>query len=241
MSFYSPLPDESADAEAFLQSLPLFAELAAEQLHQIAQNVHRREFAAGITLYHQAMPGLMLYMIDKGLVRIFSIGRTGLELTLGIFGAGDVFGELSSLDEQAHSATAITLTPTVVWMLRSSDLKDFLARNPLAYRGVIQHLVSRIRSITTYTEAMTFQDVQGRLAYVLLSLAERHGEEREGVITIHVPLTQGDLASMVGATRESINKSLANLRTAELVRVDGSQLAILNARGLQRMILERGR
>ncbi|MCJ7659808.1 MAG: cyclic nucleotide-binding domain-containing protein, partial [Anaerolineales bacterium] len=106
MSYYSNIAEIPPDASSFLESLPLFAGLSEEQLIEVAGRMKRRSFAPGVTLYHQDMPGMMLYMIEEGSVRMFSIGRTGQELTLAIFGVGDIFGELSILDNQHHSATA---------------------------------------------------------------------------------------------------------------------------------------
>ena len=97
MSLYSNIGDVPQDAAAFLDSLPLFAGLSHDQLSEVAGRMKRRSFAPGVTLYHQDMPGLMLYMIEEGSVRLFSIGRTGQELTLGIFGEGEIFGELSNI------------------------------------------------------------------------------------------------------------------------------------------------
>jgi CRP-like cAMP-binding protein len=201
----------------------------------------RRSFAPGVTLYHQDMPGMMLYMIEEGSVRVYSIGRTGQELTLAIFGGGDIFGELSILDDQHHSATAVTLAATVVWLLPRTDLKDLMERYPVIAEAMIQLLVARVRSTTHQLEVITFLDVQGRLAYELLNLAERHGYQSGEVIEIHIPLTQGDLATIVGATRESVNKSMSALRAQNLVQVDGTQLTLLNPAGLRNMVHERGR
>jgi CRP-like cAMP-binding protein len=241
MSLYSNIPEAPQDAAAFLESLPLFAELDQDQLSQVAGRMKRRSFAPGVTLYHQDMPGMMLYMIEEGSVRVYSIGRTGQELTLAYFGAGDVFGELSILDSQHHSATAVTLAATVVWLLPRTDLKDLMERYPVIAEAMIQLLVARVRSTTHQLEVITFLDVQGRLAYELLNLAERHGYQSGEVIEIHIPLTQGDLATIVGATRESVNKSMSALRAQNLVQVDGTQLTLLNPAGLRNMVHERGR
>lgn len=241
MSLYSNIAEVPQDAAAFLESLPLFAGLSQEQLSEVAGRLQRRSFAHGVTLYHQDMPGMMLYMIEEGSVRVFSIGRTGQELTLAIFGAGDIFGELSILDTKHHSATAITLTSTVVWLLPRSDLETLMDRYPVITDAMIQLLVARVRSTTHHVEAMTFQDIQGRLAYEMLNLAERHGCEVGEKIVIKIPLTQGDLATIVGATRESVNKSLSALRSQNLVQVDGTEITVLNPDGLRNMVHERGR
>jgi CRP/FNR family transcriptional regulator, cyclic AMP receptor protein len=241
MSLYSGIPDLPPGSEAYLQSLPLFKGLTKEQVCQIAQHMRRRTFASGVVLFHQDMPGLTLYLVEEGWVRIYSIGQSGQELTHNIFGSGDFFGELSLLDQKHHSATAVTLAPTVVWLLPRADLNDCMERYPSVNRAMMHLLVSRMRSIINHSEAMTFQDVQGRLAYELLYLAERYGEEEDGQIQIKIPLTQGDLATMVGATRETVNKALAALRSRDLVKVNGSHFGIGDLEGLRKILFERGR
>ena len=241
MSLYSNILDQPQGVENFLQGLPLFARLDREGLEQIAAHVHRRSFAPGVTLFHQDMPGSMLYIIEQGYVRVFSIGRTGQELTLNICGPGEIFGELSILDNQYHSATAITLSQTVVQLLAKTELARFMERYPQIERAIIQLLVARLRTTTRHTEAMTFQDVQGRLACEILNLGEKHGQLNGNAIKVDIPLTQGDLATMVGATRESVNKALSALRAQNLVDIDNSSLTVLNPSGLRRMIQERGR
>lgn len=241
MSLYSNIPSAPAGAEDFLRSLPLFAELDQEQIEQVAARVQRREFAPGVTLFHQDMPGTMLYMIESGSVRVISIGRTGQELTLNVIGAGEIFGELSILDNQQRSATAITLAPTVVWLLPQSDLKEFMRKFPSVNQAMIQILVKRVRATAQRLEAMTFQDVLGRLSYELLSLAERSGRPSQSGIEIAIPLTQVELATMVGATRESVNKAVSVLRDRNLIDMDGTRWFILDPAGMQKILYERGR
>ena len=241
MSLYSNILDQPKGVENFLQGLTLFARLDREGLEQIAAHVHRRSFAPGVTLFHQDMPGSILYIIEQGYVRVFSIGRTGQELTLNICGPGEIFGELSILDNQYHSATAITLAQTVVLLLAKTELDLFMERYPQIERAMIQLLVARLRTTTRHAEAMTFQDVQGRLACEILNLGEKHGQLHSNAIKVDIPLTQGDLATMVGASRESVNKALSALRAQNLVDIDSSSLTVLNPSGLRRMIQERGR
>lgn len=241
MSLYSKIPSAPPGGQEFLTGLTLFADLEAQQLEQIAQRVQRRTFAIGVTLFHQDMPGTMMYMIETGSVRVISIGRTGQELTLNVLGPGEIFGELSILDGQQRSATAITLVPTVVWLLSQADLNEFMSKYPPVNQAMIQILVERVRATARRLEAMTFQDVLGRLAFELLSLAERSGQPYEQGIEITIPLTQVDLASMVGATRESVNKAVSVLRSKELINVDGTRWFLQDPAGIQQILYERGR
>lgn len=241
MSLYSNIPSAPPGANEFLVSLPLFADLEEDQLDQIAQRVQRRTFAPGITLFHQDMPGTMLYMIESGSVRVVSIGRTGQELTLNVLGPGELFGELSLLDGQHRSATAITLAPTIAWLLSQASVKEFMQKFPPVNAAMIQVLVDRVRTTALRLEAMTFQDVLGRLAFELLNLAERSGRPSEKGLEITIPLTQVDLATMVGATRESVNKSVSILRSKGLVDVDGTSWFLQDPGGIQQILYERGR
>lgn len=241
MSLYSKIPSAPPGGQEFLTGLTLFADLEAQQLEQIAQRVQRRTFAIGVTLFHQDMPGTMMYMIETGSVRVISIGRTGQELTLNVLGPGEIFGELSILDGQQRSATAITLVPTVVWLLSQADLNEFMSKYPPVNQAMIQILVERVRATARRLEAMTFQDVLGRLAFELLSLAERSGQPYEQGIEITIPLTQVDLASMVGATRESVNKAVSVLRSKELINIDGTRWFLQDPAGIQQILYERGR
>jgi CRP/FNR family cyclic AMP-dependent transcriptional regulator len=241
MSLYSNIPNAPPGAKDFLSSLTLFAGLTPEQLEQIAPRIQRRSFAMGVTLFHQDMPGTMMYMLESGSVRVISIGRTGQELTLNVLGPGEIFGELSILDGEHRSATAITLTPTVVWLLSQVDLTKIMNEYPPVNQAMVQLLVDRVRATARRLEAMTFQDVLGRLAFELLSLADRSGIPGEKGIEITIPLTQVDLATMVGATRESVNKGVSILRTQELIDFDGNQWFIQDPDGLQQILYERGR
>jgi CRP-like cAMP-binding protein len=108
-------------------------------------------------------------------------------------------------------------------------------------QAMIQLLVDRVRLTARSLEAMTFQDVLGRLAFELLSLADRSGKPCEQGIEITIPLTQVDLATMVGATRESVNKSVSILRTRGLIDFDGTCWIVQDSDGLQQVLYERGR
>ena len=241
MSLYSNIPSAPPGAMDFLRTQSLFADLNEEQLEQISMRIQRRTFAPGVTVFHQDMPGTMMYMIESGSVRVISIGLTGQELTLNVLGPGEIFGELSILDGEQRSATALTLDNTVVWLVSQSDLKEFMREYPTVNQAMIQILVERVRATARRLEAMTFQDVLGRLSYELLSLAERSGVPCEEGIEITIPLTQVDLATMVGATRESVNKAVSVLRDQKVVEVDGTRWIILDPKGIQQILHDRGR
>lgn len=242
MSMYSTTLNVSPEAENFVRRFPLFASLDGKQRSRVATRIRPRSFSSGVILFHQDMPGnKILYMIDSGWVRIFSIGQTGQELTHSILGSGDILGEVAALNNCNHPATALTLTQTVLWLLPGPDLEELMKNYSELARALIERLVDRMRSASLHTESLVFQDIQGRLAYKILYLAENHGEQKGDSVEIYFPLTQGELASFVGATRESVNKAVALLRSQNLISVSGHNIVVLDMEGLKRIVYERGR
>jgi CRP/FNR family transcriptional regulator, cyclic AMP receptor protein len=241
MSLYSNIRQEHHSGEEFLKDVPLFSGLDQDQLADVANRFSFRIFAPGVTIFHQDMPGTMLYLIDNGNVRVFSIGKTGQELTISIIGPGEIFGELALLDRKPHSASVVTLTETSVWMLQARDFDDLLEKYPSLMREINLMLVSRIRNTTHLVEAMTFEDILGRLAFQLLRLMEKYGQPQDEGVFITIPLTQAELATLVGATREHVNKCIAIMRTQNLITTEEARITLINPAGLKRIIYERGR
>jgi len=241
MSFYSKISHPQYDAVAFLKTVSLFTNLQKDDLADIAKRVTRHPYPSGVTLFHQDTPGTLLYMLEEGRVRVFGVGITGQEHTLNTFGPGEIFGELSILDGKPRSASAMTMTPSVIWMLSKTDFDYFLEKCFAFSKTLMILLAERIRTTASHVEAIIFQDVQGRLAYELLHLSEKHGNRTPEGILIEIPLTQNDLAAMVGATRESVNKAFVYLRGQNLVQVDGTQITVLDSEGLSAVMFQRGR
>ncbi len=241
MSIYSRTPRSKDQAIPLLRSSNLFGSLNDEQLGEVAAQLIPRQFSGGVTIFHQGMPGTMLYLIETGSVRVFGVGLTGQEHTFSTFGAGSVFGELSVFDGKNRTASAITLEDTSVWMLSRESFDRLLSAYPALCRAAVGVLAGRVRTAATHVENIIFQDVLGRLAFELLNLSERHGKAEAGRIEISLPLTQSDLATIVGATRESVNKALTLLRKQGLLLIEGTQFWVLDPEGLKAVVQQRGR
>jgi CRP/FNR family cyclic AMP-dependent transcriptional regulator len=242
VSIYSSTLNTPAEAANFVGRFPLFNNLDMEQRAKVASRILRRSFASGVILFHQDMPSnKILYMIDSGWVRIFSLGHTGQELTHSIRGGGDILGEIAALDNGNHLATALTITQTVLWMLPGPDLEELLNCYSSLGRALIEMLVYRMRSASLHTDSLVFENIPGRLAYNILYLADNHGEKKGDAVEIYFPLTQGELASFVGASRESVNKAIATLRSKNLIALKGHKICVLDFEGLKRIVNEQGR
>jgi CRP/FNR family cyclic AMP-dependent transcriptional regulator len=217
-----------------LRSVPLFSGLADEQFASISETLGKRAFGKGIIIFHKDSPGRTLYIIESGKVRTFILSEYGQELTLNIHGPGDALGELALLDGKPRSAGAVTLEPTVTFTWDRDDFQRHLRAYPQLALSLVEMLAARLRYTTTQTQCLTFLEVDGRVAAKLIELAERFGVQRQG-LEVEMALTQGEFASWVGTTRESVNKALRSLCDRGLIDISVQTVRILDARGLQRL------
>jgi CRP/FNR family transcriptional regulator, cyclic AMP receptor protein len=221
---------------ALLRNVPFFAGLPDEPLERLAGRLGRRTFAKGMILFHQGAIGQRLYIIESGAVRIFLLSEAGQEVTVNVYGLGEVFGELAVLDGLPRSAGAVVMEKTVTLTLHRNDFLEFLAAYPAMARSIIELLSTRLRYTTAYAESLSFLDVQGRVAAKLLELATRYGRPQERGTSIALGLTQAELATWVSATRESVNRVLSNFRDQGLIDLDGPLLLIRDRQALERRI-----
>lgn len=218
-----------------LRKVSLFNKLPAEDLAKLAGHLRPRQFRRNTILFHKDQPGDSLYIVESGHIRIFLPTATGEELTVDIAGPGDVVGELALLDGRPRSASAQTLEDSAVQVLSREDFQQYLTTAPKLAASLLELLSTRLRQITEYAESLAFLDIRGRVAWALLQLAERHGVDRRGV-EIDIDMTQTELASMVGATRERVNRALASFRAQGLVEIRGKKIALLDTMRLRQRI-----
>jgi CRP/FNR family transcriptional regulator, cyclic AMP receptor protein len=218
-------------ADELLRRISLFADLPGDELAALANCLIRHVFAKEVILFHKGSPAQSLYLIESGTVRIFDLSDTGQEITLDIYSAGDCFGEASLLNGNLCLTGAIALDKTVTYMLPRYDFLRVLTLHPEVARRVMTLLVHRLDRAIAYAENLAFLDVPGRVATVLLDLAERSGKDGER-IELDLHLTQTELASWCVASREIINRTLHTYREQGLIAMTGHTIIILDRTGL---------
>jgi CRP/FNR family transcriptional regulator/CRP/FNR family cyclic AMP-dependent transcriptional regulator len=177
-----------------------------------------------------------MFVIERGLVRVTHTSRHGRELVLRLLGAGDTFGELGVLDAAGiRTASAIAVEPTSCVMLSKDDLHAALRSTPELGLRMLASLVGYVRRKDEELADFAFLDVTGRIARKLLELADRHGEAVAGGVRIGIRVPQAELAAMVGASRENVNRSLGQLVTLGALAMDGGHITILDPDRLKSM------
>ena len=222
------MPD---DLDALLAKAELFQEVPAEVRRELAAKSVHRVFQKGTIIFHRESADRTLYLIASGRVRIYLVGESGREVTLNVCGPGETIGELALLDGRSRSASAAAIDDVVAYAILPEDFARLLNISPLA-ASVIRVLTARMRRATDDTESLALFDVFGRLARRLLELADRYGGGQE----IDLELSQADLASLVGATRETVNRALAAFRQQGLIEQHGHRIVIMQPDLLRRRI-----
>ena len=219
-----------------LRNVLLFAGLSDQELENLAGSLGRRTFAKGMIIFHKGSLGQTMHIVESGKVRIFTLSESGQEITLNVYGPGEVFGEFSLLDGLPRSAGAVAMEKTVTLTLSREDFLRHLEACPQMAVSITQVLTARLRFTTEHAESLAFLDIHGRVAMRLLDLAGRYGTGEED-IELDLRLTQAELATWVAATRESVNKVLGSFRDQGLIAIDGQKITILDVRGLERRIM----
>jgi len=222
-----------SEQSSFLRRLDLFSELAEDELEVLASHLSRRAFRQGEVIFVRGDAGNTLYFIESGRVRIVLTSAAGKELVLTILESGDFFGDLALLDGEPRSADAIAHNYCRLLLLRQEDFYRSLESRPRMAASLLHVMARRLRRNADIIEDAAFLDVPARLARMLLQLGEEHGRADGGVLVVTPAPSQSELAGMVGATRESVNKWLAKFRQDGLIRVDRGQLIILDTAGLK--------
>ena len=219
-----------------LQRVPFLAALTTADRQALAASAKRRQFARGQAIFHKDDPGESLFIIEEGSVRIYLPSPQGADLTLAILGRGDFFGDMALLDGRPRSASATALQETRAAALDRADFTTVIQSRPEAAMAVLAAVAQRLREANEMAGDLAFLDVGGRLAKKLLELAATHGVEKSGGILLDLPLTQEELANMVGVTRESVNRHLSLLRRQGVIGGQGRRFVIRDAEALRRYV-----
>ena len=197
-----------------------------------------RRYARGEVVFAPDPVPESVYLLEQGLVRIYRLSKEGAEATLGFVGDGEVFGELSALDHLARESYAEAARPSVVWRIPRLQFKRLVSKIEALSHCVSVRTGTRLKKIETRLEDLIFRSVRERIARVLLELSEDFGrpDPKGSGFLLDVPLTQTQIGSLVGASRQSVNRALGELEAEGLIGRSGRRLAIRRPEELRRLV-----
>lgn len=215
---------------ARLQEVPLFADLSEKSLADLIDDLRTREYSKNDLLFHQGDESREIYILLKGKVRIFKISPSGNETSIDIFSENDVLGEFAALDNEPRSTAAKAISKVSALVMSQEQFLYHLQQTPGLAINLAKLLAGKLRWTAAYAESVAQFDAAGRLLHILLDNNARYGEEvvpgKEYILDLG--LSQSDLASMVGARREWVNRILNEWRRRELLTFDQGTITILD-------------
>lgn len=217
-----------------LQKVPLFAGLAPERLEALAEVTTTKRLRAREELFHKGDPAAQVYVVASGRLKVVTTSSEGDEVLFAILDEGEVVGELPMLTGGHRTASVVALEPCEMLVLSRRDFLRFLREQPEAAIELMVVLAERLVRISEFAEDALFLALPARLAKKLLHLAERYGEEAAPGTRIGLRLSQGELADLVGTTRESVNKQIRAWTEDGVLRMERGEVTILDADRLER-------
>ena len=217
-----------------LRKAGLFQGVDPEDAEALAEQFEIFEAPRGTILFHEGEPGDSLYIVLGGKVKLGRRSSDGRENLVAIMGPADQFGELSIFDPGPRTATATVVTDARLARLPKPALQKWVQERPQIAMQLLRVVARRLRRTNTMLADLIFVDVPGRVAKQLLQLEQRFGTVDGGQLRVTHDLTQEELAQLVGASRETVNKALADFAQRGWLRLEGKSVVILDRERLSR-------
>jgi CRP/FNR family transcriptional regulator, cyclic AMP receptor protein len=205
-----------------LKTVPLFANFPEDQLRMLAMLVTRKSAPRSTTIMAGGDPTDSLYIVLSGRLKVMMSDSEGKEVILSILGPGEFFGEMGLIDDEPRSATVITVEPCELLSIDQRDFKKCLAENFEMAQAVMRGLVKRLREADRKIGSLALLDVYGRVAHLLLDMAENVDGEK--VVTKRLP--KQDIAKMIGASREMVSRVMKDLQTSGYIEIRGTTIVV---------------
>ncbi len=211
-----------------LRQALLFGGLDDEAAEALSAAMVENRLSRGEVLFREGDEGDQLYVVTEGKVKLGRTSADGRENLLAILGPGQMFGELSLFDPGPRSATVTAVTDCTLQSLSHDELGRWLDGRPEVARGLLSQLAGRLRRANDVVADLVFSDVPGRVAKALLDLSSRFGRVADDGVHVHHDLTQEELAQLVGASRETVNKALADFASRGWLRLEGRSVVLID-------------
>jgi CRP/FNR family cyclic AMP-dependent transcriptional regulator len=194
-----------------IAAMPLFKDLTPQQMERVHQLLHHKTIETGSILIEKNQPGEEAYIVLSGSIKVCAKGADHSQVVVGVLGRGEVVGEMSLIDGLGRSATLIAQEQTsLLWINRQEFWEELWEMPPIAYNLTLL-LSRRIRLLTAQVQVFTTANIKCRIAHQLLTYAREYGQkqQQDTSISIPFPLTQGDLANMIGASRAQVTQAIS--------------------------------
>ena len=214
----------------FLSSVPIFSDLNSSTLQKVSDLGSVKFYPKNSVIFSEEEDGTALFVIISGKVKVCRTSKedTSKEVIFSILNPSDFFGEMALLDGLNRSANVIAMEDSQLFLIQRSDFLELLHNYPEVSIALLQELTQRLRASSMKVKALSLKDAEGKVATVLLQLADDVGKIKHGIVEIDKLPFQHELANMAGTSRETISRTLHSFAKKGLVELEGSKLRIIN-------------
>jgi len=216
-----------------LRSVDWLKELSQDEIEKLRISSAYREYNAGETVFAPTNHPHSLYLLERGLIRIYRLSKEGSETSFGYVAPGEVFGEMAAFGDYPRQSFAEVVRASRVWKIPTDVFRSLIRARPVIGLEITRQIGTRLKRIESRVENLVFRDARSRVANILLELAGDFGSDSNGSVMIDVDFTQGELATLVGSTRQTINSNLREFEREGWVGYKGRRLVLLRAEALR--------
>lgn len=210
----------------FLRRVPLFVSLTDEERESIAGVMSHRMMKKRSILFYEGEPCTAIYLLEQGRVKVYKTTEDGREQIVNVLQEGDLFPHVGMFGGSPYPATAETLEDAVLYSINVQELTRMLESNSALCIRLLQILESKIRELQRRLSDVLSKDIKEKIVNILLSLARKSGTETVETYEIHMELTHQDLANMVGTTRETVSRTVSQLKRDGVVQFDAQKIIL---------------
>lgn len=214
----------------------LFGKLSPAEIDTLISYARVERYRGGREIFAKGSPGQSLMAVLSGSVKISSLSADGKEVVLAIYDEGDIFGEMSVLDGGERSADATAMSDCELLVLSRRDILPVLESRADLCMILLRMLCDRLRKTSEQVEDVMFRHLESRVAKALLQLVERVGLRALNSPSVELHVSQRELGSMAGGSRESVNKILQNWHRRGLIDISKGSIMIRNVEAIERLI-----
>lgn len=215
--------------------VPIFENLDCNELEEIVEKIEHKSYEKGNMIFTEGSDANTLFFINTGKIKLFKYNKDGKEQILHILTDGDFFGELDLIKSSKYKFNAKAMDDAKICTLTKNEVKNIIMKKPEISIKLLESVGERLSAIENLAQNLSTNDVDARIAYLLLNLMDKYCEESQnGKKIIKLPLTREDMANYIGVTRETISRKLKKLEEEELISLIGTKkIIILDEEGLQ--------
>ncbi|WP_297421008.1 Crp/Fnr family transcriptional regulator [Clostridium sp.] len=220
--------------ELCASKVPIFENLNREELFEIVSNINHKEFTKGDVIFTEGNVSNTLYFINEGKIKLYKYTKDGKEQILHILSEGDFFGELELIKPSKYRFNAKAIENAKICTLTKDEMKEIMMKKPEIGIKLLETIGERLSRVENLVQNLATNDVDSRMAYLLIDLIEQYGKTTKNNVSIKLPLSREEMANYIGVTRETISRKLKKFEDEKLIKIIGTKnIIILNEEGLR--------